>query len=104
MHQFSNMKFRYDPEKNSKLSNDESRNKIGFDEIANAMLEGNVLAITNHFNEEKYPNQKIAYVLILDQIYVVPYLEEGDDTIFLKTAYPSSKARELFLPDYKNSI
>ena len=59
MHQFSNIKFSYDPEKNIKIL--ESR-EIGFDEIANAMISGNVLAVTDHYNKGKYPNQKIAYV------------------------------------------
>ena len=96
MHRFSNIKFRYNPEKNSKLLEDR---EIGFDEIATAMIGGNVIAVTNHFNKEKYPNQKIAYVLVLDQVYVVPYIIEDEGSIFLKTAYPSSRARNIFFPD-----
>ena len=93
MHQFSNMTFRYNPEKNIKIL--ESR-EIGLDEIANAMIAGNVLAVTDHYNKDKYPNQKIAYVAVLDKVYVVPYVEENENSIFLKTAYPSSKARDIY--------
>ena len=100
MHQFSNVQFRYDPEKNAKLLEDQNR-KVGFDEIAAAMTDGKVLAVTDHYNTEQYPNQKIAYVLILDVVYKVPFVEEGENSIFLKTAYPSSKARDAFFPDRK---
>lgn len=98
MHQFSNIKFRYDPEKNAKLLEDKNR-KIGFDEIITAMVEGKILAVTDHFNQTKYPNQQIAYVLILDVVYKVPFVKESKDSIFLKTAYPSSKARDFFFPN-----
>ncbi len=100
MHQFSNLKFRYDPEKNARLLEDANR-KIGFDEIITAIVEGKVLAVTDHFNQAKYPNQQVAYVLILDVVYKVPFVKESQDSIFLKTAYPSSKARDFFFPDYK---
>jgi len=98
MHRFSNIKFRYNPEKNAKLIKDRD---IGFDEIANAMIGGNVIAVTEHFNKEKYPNQKVAYVSVLDKVYVVPYVEEDKDFIFLKTVYPSSRARDLFITNKK---
>ena len=100
MRQFSNVQFRYDPEKNAKLLEDKNR-KIGFDEIAAAMVEGKVLVVTDHFNKEQYPNQQIVYVLILDVVYKVPFVDENEDSIFLKTAYPSSKARDFFFPKDK---
>jgi hypothetical protein len=98
MHQFSNMVFRYNLEKNIKILVDR---EIGLDEIANAMIGGNVLAVTDHYNKEKYPNQKIAYVEVLHKVYVVPYVQEDENSIFLKTAYPSSKARDIFFPNDK---
>lgn len=98
MHQFSNIQFKYNSEKNAKLLKERY---IGFDEIATAMIEGKVLDITDHCNKEKYPNQKVAYVLILDIVYVVPFIKEDQNSIFLKTAYPSSKARNEFFPDKK---
>lgn len=95
------MKFRYNPEKNTKILMDR---EIGLDEIANAMIGGNVLAVTDHHNKKKYPNQKIAYVSILDKVYVAPYIQEDKNTIFLKTAYPSSKAKDIFFPDHKTLL
>jgi hypothetical protein len=101
MHQFSNTIFRYNPEKNTKIL---ANREIGLDEIANAMIGGSVLAVTDHYNKERYPNQKIAYVAVLDKVYVVPYVEENENSIFLKTAYPSSRARDLLFPDKKKKI
>ncbi len=100
MHQFSNMTFRYNPEKNLKIL---ANREVGLDEIANAMIGGNVLAVTDHHNKERYPNQKIAYVEVLHRVYVVPYVQEGENSIFLKTAYPSSKARDIFFPEKKKN-
>lgn len=94
------MKFRYNPEKNITIL---ANREIGLDEIANAMIGGNVLAITDHHNKIKYPNQKIAYVEVLHRVYVVPYVQESEDSIFLKTAYPSSRARDKFFPENKNN-
>jgi hypothetical protein len=55
------------------------------------------LDIRKHHNEEKYPNQKILYVRVLDEVYSVPYIEEDGNHIFLKTLFPSRKARKEFL-------
>jgi len=89
------MNFRYNYEKNSQLLKTRG---IGFEEIIQAISEGNILDIRKHHNEIKYPNQKILYVRILKEVYAVPYVEEKD-SIFLKTLFPSRKARKRFL-DY----
>ncbi len=100
MHRFSNAHFRYNPKKNSILI---KIRKISFDEIIAAILNGKTLAVSNHYNQEKYPNQKIAYVLVLDIVYVVPFIEESNGSIFLKTIYPSSKATKLYLQPNKET-
>lgn len=56
--------------------------------------DGNLLGIRLHYNQAKYKGQKIFYVRITDQVYVVPYEKEDDGTIFLKTLYPSRKAKK----------
>ena len=50
------MDFKYNYEKNSQLL--ETRG-IGFEEIIQAISEGNILDIRKHPNELKYPEQKI---------------------------------------------
>ena len=87
------MNFKYNYEKNSQLL--ETR-EIGFEEIIQAIFEGNILDIRKHPNELKYPDQKILYVRILEEVYAVPFMEEKD-CFFLKTLFPTRKARKEFL-------
>ena len=88
------MNFRYNYEKNSQLL--ETRG-IGFEEVIQAISEGNILDIRKHPNELKYLNQNILYVRILEDVYAVPFIEEENGCIFLKTLFPSRKARKQFL-------
>jgi len=87
------MNFKYNYEKNSQLL--ETRG-IGFEEIIQAIFEGNILDIRKHPNELKSPDQKILYVRILEEVYAVPFIEEKD-CFFLKTLFPTRKARKEFL-------
>jgi uncharacterized DUF497 family protein len=86
------LQFKYNQAKNNKLLADRG---IGFEEIIQAIDDGNLLAITDHHNK-KYKNQKILYVRMLDQVYVVPFVQENENTVFLKTLFPSRKARKIF--------
>lgn len=88
------IKFRYNHEKNSKLLLERG---IGFEEIIQSIADGNLLDITKHYNQEHYPNQQILYVRVIDEVYAVPYIKENEETIFLKTLFPSRKARKRFL-------
>lgn len=87
------MNFKYNYEKNFQLL--ETRG-IGFEEIIQAISEGNILDIRKHPNELKYPEQKILYVRVLEEVYAVPFIEEKD-CFFLKTLFPTRKARKEFL-------
>lgn len=86
------LQFKYDQVKNNKLL---AERGLGFEEIIQAINNGNLLAITDHYNK-KYKNQKILYVRILDQVYVVPFVQENENIVFLKTLFASRKARKLF--------
>ena len=88
------MNFRYCYEKNAELLKTRG---IGFEEIIYAISEGNILDIRKHPNENKYPNQKIFYIRVLEEVYVVPYVEEKNNDIFLKTLSPSRRVRKEFL-------
>ena len=56
------------------------------------LFEGeDVVDILEHPNQESYPGQKIAVVLIDDYAYLVPFIQDGE-TIFLKTIIPGRKA------------
>ncbi len=88
------MEYKYNPEKNSILL---AERGIGFNEIIQAIADGNVLGIRDHSNQKKYPHQKVLFVRIVDEVYAVPFVFEDDNTLFLKTLYPSRKARKEFL-------
>ena len=88
------MKFEFEEEKNAKLL---AERGIGFEEIIQAIADGGLLSVTDHHNLGKYPNQKILYVHFGSEVYVVPCVEKNNDVIFLKTIFPSRKARKLFL-------
>ena len=88
------MNFKYNYEKNSQLLKTRG---IGFEEIIQTISEGNILDIRKHPNELKYPNQNILYVRVLEEVNAVPFIEEENDCIFLKTLFPTRKARKEFL-------
>lgn len=88
------MKFRYGHEKNATLLADRG---VGFEEMIEEIANGNIVTITSHHNQERYPNQKILHVKCLGQIYLVPYVMEENGTISLKTLYPSRKATKSHL-------
>jgi hypothetical protein len=70
---------------------------IGFEEIITAVDNGNLLEVIDHYNSKKHPTQKIMFVRILFEVYVVPFVIEEDGTFLLKTCFPSRKARKTFL-------
>lgn len=49
------MKFNYNQDKNVKLL---AQRSLGFEEIIEAIANGNLLQIRNHHNQKLYPNQK----------------------------------------------
>lgn len=55
-----------------------------------------VLETIEHPNQDKYPGQKIATVMIDDYVYLVPYVQASED-IFLKTIIPSRKATNIYV-------
>ena len=74
-------------EKNRQLKNQRS---ISFEEIVLCIQEGRIVAVLEHPNKEKYPNQQLYLVSYREQIYVVPFvINEEERIIFLKTIYPS---------------
>jgi uncharacterized DUF497 family protein len=79
---------RWDPKKNQLLT---AKRRISFDAIEAAIVEGQLLNVLEHPNKERYPNQRIFVVRIEDYVFLVPFVE-NEESIFLKTIYPSLKA------------
>lgn len=88
------MKFKFNFAKNNSLLKERG---INFDDIADLLIADKFIAIDDHPNSTKYPNQKIIYVSLGKEIYVIPCIREKDGTYFLKTIFPSRKARKKFL-------
>lgn len=61
------------------------------------MMEGALLDIHRHPNEEGYPSQMVYYVEINNYVYVVPLVVRNDSSAFLKTIIPSRKATRDYL-------
>ncbi|MBV9388443.1 MAG: DUF4258 domain-containing protein [Chroococcidiopsidaceae cyanobacterium CP_BM_ER_R8_30] len=80
--------FRWEPEKNTLLI---ATRGVSFEAIEAAIAEGQLLDVLEHPNKERYPHQRIFVVRVQDYVFLVPYVED-EESIFLKTIYPSRKA------------
>ena len=85
--------FVWNEEKNEELK---IQRGISFDEVEEALAEGNVLDIVPHPNQNKYPGQRIFVIEIDQYAYVIPFAED-DEKIFLKTIYPSRTATKKYI-------
>ncbi len=88
------IQYRWNKEKNEILK---GQRKISFEAIVYAITKGELIKVFDHPNQEKYPNQKIYAVNINDYIYLVPFVKEENDVVFLKTIIPSRKATKQYL-------
>jgi len=82
-------------EENEKLKKERG---ISFEEIVFYVEHGQLVAIIDHPNKEKYANQKKYVVNVNDYVYLVPFVE-SEKEIFLKTIIPSRKATKKFLEE-----
>jgi hypothetical protein len=87
--------FRWDNEKNELLKTSRG---VCFEQVVILMERGDILETIEHPNQDRCPGQKIATVVIDDYVYLVPYVENGEE-LFLKTIIPSSFHPET--PDVK---
>jgi uncharacterized DUF497 family protein len=69
---------------------------VSFEQVALAIVSGDLIDRVKHPNPDKYPNQRVFLVKIDDYIYSVPYVED-DEKMFLKTIIPNSKATKKYL-------
>ena len=88
------IKFRYNHKKNAELLFEQN---TGFEAVIQSITDGNLLDVKLHHNQGECEGQKILYVRMIDQVYAVPYVQENEDSIFLKTLFLSRKAKKEFL-------
>jgi hypothetical protein len=70
-----------------------SERGISFQEIADRIVAGEYIDLLEN---PARPGQDIVVLAIEGYIWVVPFVVEEDDTIFLKTAYPSRKFQKRY--------
>jgi uncharacterized DUF497 family protein len=85
--------FYWDNEKNELLKKTRG---VCFEQVVLLMERGDVLETIEHPNQDRYPGQKIAIVMIDDYVYLVPYIEKNEE-VFLKTIIPSRKATNKYM-------
>lgn len=86
------MNYQWNEEKNTLLK---AERGIGFEDIVTAIMEDSIVDIIEHPNKEKYPGQMIYIVEVLEYIYMIPYVREGNE-IFFKTIIPSRKMKKFY--------
>jgi len=89
--------FRWDNEKNELLK---TTRGVSFEQVVLLMEKGEILDTIENPNQEKYPGQKIAVLMIDTYVYLVPYVENNKE-IFLKTIIPSRKATNKYVREKK---
>jgi uncharacterized DUF497 family protein len=82
----------WNTEKNEKLK---SERDISFEDITYYIEHGQLIAIIDHPNKNKYKNQKMYVVNVNQYVYLVPFVESKEE-IFLKTIIPSRKATKQY--------
>jgi uncharacterized DUF497 family protein len=85
------MNYQWNEEKNALLK---AERGIGFEDIVTAILEGAIIDIIQHPNKEKYPDQMIYIVEVLEYIYMIPYVRNDQEIIF-NTIIPSLKMKKI---------
>ena len=89
------MKFDWNSDKNEWLK---KHRGISFEQIVFHLGQGDVWMVADHPNREKYPEQRIYFVIVESYVYLVPHII-GKDFIFLKTIIPSRKATKDYLKE-----
>jgi uncharacterized DUF497 family protein len=89
--------FRWDNGKNEVLKNNRG---VCFEQVFLLMERGEVLDTIEHPNQERYPGQEIAVVIIDAYAYLVPYVLKTKE-IFPKTIIPSRKATNKYVREKK---
>lgn len=86
-------RFAWSEEKNRRLIEDRG---ISFEVVLVHIEQGDLLAVLEHPDPERFGRQKIFVVRVGSYAYLIPYVESGEE-IFLKTIIPSRKATRDYL-------
>lgn len=90
----NNQVYEYSADKNQYLIKERH---ISFEEVIAALNNGQLLDIIDHPNRKKYPNQSLYVIQVNGYVYLVPFVEKNKQTVFLKTIFPSRKAKKQYI-------
>lgn len=93
IHGTMKMVYEYSEDKNQQLIHERG---ISFEEVIAAIDNGQLVCVTEHPNKQKYLNQKMYVVELNDYMYLVPFVEKSEHAVFLKTIFPSRKAKKQY--------
>jgi hypothetical protein len=85
----------WNPAKNEWLK---KHRHVCFEDIVLRIHTGHVLAVVEHPNQKKYPDQKLMIINIEGYAYIVPFIFK-DEYYFLKTIIPSRKYTKIYLKE-----
>ncbi|MBP9145980.1 MAG: toxin [Thermoanaerobaculia bacterium] len=85
--------FGWGTEKNLQLKKERG---ITFEEILFHIERGDLLDVLEHPHPERFAQQRIFVVRVVDYVYLVPFVE-SETELFLKTIIPSRKATRDYL-------
>ena len=88
--------YQWNPEKNEQLK---AERGLSFEQMVMHIEGGDLLAVSEHPNQARYPGQQILVVRVGDYAYLVPFVETTEGR-FLKTIIPSRKATRQLLGEY----
>ena len=86
--------YEFSSEKNQQLIKERD---ISFEDIIVALDSGGLRDTIDHPNAEKYPYQKMYVVELNKYVYLVPFIRKDRETVFLKTIFPSRKAKKQYI-------
>lgn len=86
--------YEYSAEKNQLLIQERG---ISFEDVVAALENDQLLEILIHPNPEKYPGQQIYLIEMKGYVYIVPFVQKDENTLFLKTIIPSRKLTKKYL-------
>ena len=89
------MRFDWDEEKNERLKKERN---VSFERVVISIESGNLLDILEHPNQKDHSGQMLILIKIDDYAWVVPSLMK-EDVFFFKTAFPSRKYTQIYLPE-----
>ena len=92
------MNYEWDPEQNEWLKNERG---VSFEKVIFHLSKCDLWKVADHPNQDKYPGQKIYFVIIDNYIYLVPYIREKEQ-IFLKTIISSRKTTQEYKKDVES--